>query len=99
MFFHSAHCADGFSASLAVGVDFITNVLLAAGNPLHSGISGKGVLKGDLLVSGCGLAFLVPFGAAGAKILAALHTTHGRVSFLADIALDHSVDVSLVGLG
>ena len=42
---------NGFRASLAVGVDFITNVLLAAGNPLHSGISGKGVLKGNLLVS------------------------------------------------
>ena len=44
--------ANSIVASLAVSVDFVTNVLLAAGNPLRRGISRKGLLKGDLLVSG-----------------------------------------------
>ena len=90
---------ESIMAGLAVGVDLHANVLLAAGNPLHGGISGKGLLKGDLLVSGCGLAFLVPFGAAGAKILAALQTVHCGILVIADITLDHPVDVSRVGLG
>ena len=57
MFLDAALGANGFSAGLAVAVNFVTNVLLAAGNPLYGGISGKGVLKGDLLVRGCGFAF------------------------------------------
>ena len=43
---------NGFSAGLAVGVDFHADVFLAAGNSLHAGISGKGLVKGDLLVHG-----------------------------------------------
>jgi len=44
--------ANRIIAGLAVGVDFITDVLLATGNPLYGGISGKGLLKGDLMVHG-----------------------------------------------
>jgi len=90
---------NGFRASLAVAVDFHANVLLAAGNPLHSGIFGKGVLKGDLLMSRCGFASLVPTRARHAKVLTALNTVHGGVIILAEVALDHPVDVSPVGLG
>ena len=99
MLFGDAKRTNSVVAGLAVSVDLHANVLLAAGNPLHGDISGKGLLKGDLLVSGCGLAFLVPFGAAGAKILTALHTVHGRIFDVAEVTLDHPVDVSLVGLG
>ena len=97
--FNSTLGTDSVVARLAVGVDFVTDVLLAAGNPLHGGSSGKGVLKGDLLVSRGDLGFLVTLGASWAKVLCALNTTHGRVSFLTNIALDHPVDVSRVGLG
>jgi len=96
---HSAHRTQGIVAGLAVRVDFHANVLLAAGNPLHGGISGQGILKGDLLMGRGDLGFLVALGASRAKVLCALNTTHGRVSFLTYVALDYPVDVSFVGLG
>ena len=99
MLFGDAKCTNSIVASLAVGVDFHADMFLTAGNPLHGGISRKGLLKGDLLVSRCGFAFLVPLGAAGAKILAALHTVHGRILDIAEVAINHPVYVSLIGLG
>jgi len=90
---------ESIMAGFTVGVDLHANVLLAAGNPLHGGISGKGIFKGDLLVGSGEFGFLVPFGAAGAKVLAALHTVHCGILVIADITLDHPVDVSRVGLG
>ena len=38
-------------------------------------------------------------GTASAEVLTALNTVHGAILLLTDIALDHLVDVSLVGLG
>ena len=52
MLFGDAKRTNSVVAGLAVGVDLHADVFLAAGNPLHNGISGKGVLKGDLLVCG-----------------------------------------------
>ena len=68
MFLHSTHRTNSVVAGLAVGVDLHADVFLAAGNPLHNGISGKGVLKGDLLVRGCGFGFLVSPGASWAQV-------------------------------
>ena len=91
--------ANGFSAGLAVAVDFISDVLLTAGNPLHGGISCKGLLKGDLLVRGCGFGFLVSPGAGRAQVFIVVDAVHGGILIFAKITLNHPVDVSLVGLG
>jgi len=90
---------NGFRASLAVGVDFVANVLLAAGNPLHNDISGKGVLKRDLLVCSSWLHPTVCSSTKSAHVVVAVHTVHGGILVIAGIALDHPVDISLVGLG
>ena len=74
-------------------------MLLAAGNPLHGGISGQGFLKGDLLMSGCGFAFFVRNEAGRSNVFVAVNAVHGGIFVLAEVALDHPVDVSPVGLG
>ena len=99
MFLDATFGTNGFSAGLAVTVNFVTNVLLAAGNPLHGGISGQGVLKGDLLVSGCGFSSLVRNEARRSNVFVAVNAVHGGIFVLAEIALDHPVDVPLIGLG
>jgi len=98
--FDAALGTNGFSAGLAVAVDFGTNVLLAAGNPLHGGISGQGVLKGNLLVLGRHFHVLVGCGTVGTKVFIAVNAMNSRIFVsLASIALHHPVDVSPVGLG
>ena len=99
MFLDATFGANGFSAGLAVTVNFVTNVLLAAGNPLHGGISCKGVLKRDLLVRGCGFSSLVNTSARWSKVFIAVNAVHSRILVIAEVALDHPVDVSPVGLG
>jgi len=90
---------DGFGAGLAVGVDLESDMFLAAGDPLHGGISSQGLLKGDLLVRGSSLAFLVGNEADLSKVFSALNTVHGGILVLTEFALDHPIDISLVGLG
>jgi len=97
--FDAALGTNGFSAGLAVGVNFVTDVLLAAGNPLHSRISGKVVLKGDLLVSSSWLHPAVCSSTKSAHVVVAVHTVHRGILVIAGIALDHPVNVSPVGLG
>ena len=99
MLFNSTFGTNGFSAGLAVGVDFVADVLLAAGNPLHNDISGKGVLKRDLLVCSSWLHPTVCSSTKSAHVVVAVHTVHGGILVIAGIALDHPVDISLVGLG
>ena len=90
---------DGIGAGLAVSVDLHANVFLAAGNPLHGGISGQGFLKGDLLMSGCGFAFFVRNEAGRSNVFVAVNAVHGGIFLLAEVTLDHPVDVPLIGLG
>jgi len=97
--FGDAKRTNSVFAGLAVSVDLHANVFLAAGDPLHGGISGKGVLKGDLRVSSRSFAFFVRNEAGRSNVFAAVNTVHGGNFFLAKITLDHSVDVSPLGLG
>jgi len=102
MFLNCTFGANGFSAGLAVAVDFHANVLLAAGNPLDDGISGQGVFNGNLLVSSSGLASLVQLRAALAEIFVVIDAVRGGIFVFTEIALHHPVDITsgiLLGLG
>ena len=58
------------------------------------------VLKGDLMVLGRYFHVLVGCGAVGSKEFIAVNAVHRCIFVsLASIALNHPVDVSLVGLG
>jgi len=73
-------------------------VLLAAGNPLHGGISGKGLLKRNLLVRSRSFHFPVGDEARWSNVFVAVHAVHGGVLFPASIALHYPIDISLVRL-
>ena len=98
MLFNGTLGADGVGTSLAVGVNFGTDVLQAAGNPLHGGISGQGFLKGDLLVSRSHLPPFVNTRTRGADMLVAVNTVHCGILVIASLTFDHPVDVSPIGL-
>jgi len=92
--------ANGFSACLAVGVDFDANVLLAAGNPLYGGISGTIVVKGDLLVRGSEFSSFVSTRASRPITLLALNTAHGGILLVTSITLDLAArELSLLSAG
>ena len=90
--------ADGVGTGFAVGVNFYSEVFLAAGNPLHDGISGQGVFNGNLLVSSSGLASLMQLGAALAEIFAVIDAVRGGIFVFTEIALHHPVPVSFWAL-
>jgi len=94
-----AQRTDGIVAGLAVGVDLGADVFLAARNPLDWGISGQSLFKKDLLVRSGGLALFVGNETRWSNMLITVHAVDGGILILAEIALHHSVDVSLVGLG
>ena len=49
-FSNGTHGTDGFGAGLAKGVDFVPDVLLAVGYPLHLDFSLQRIMKRDQLV-------------------------------------------------
>ena len=74
-------------------------MFLAAGNPLHGGISCPGLLNWNLLVRSRSFHFPVGDEARWSNVFIAVNAVHGGVLFPASIALDHSIDISLGGLG
>jgi len=84
--------ADGFSAGLAVGVDFHANVLLTAGNPLHLHFPLQHIMNRDQLVSRSRVKLPMDSKTGESHILTTLGAVHRRILLTASLTF-HLVDI------
>jgi len=89
---------NGFSAGLAVTVDFVTNMFLAARDSFDSGVACHSFVKGDLLVACREFSSPVRNKTSWSKIFLAIYAVHCGILFSTSVAWDHSVDIPHVVL-
>jgi len=88
VFFNRTHRTDSVVAGRAVGVDFHSDVLLAAGNSLHLHLSLQRIVKWNQLVRGRHFEVAVDSKTGGSHILATINTVHSSILLTASLALD-----------